>query len=108
MQENTKEVTAPLESDSSVRAVDSLIRWIKKKKLETPATLFLEMHRPLMPLAHPVAILVGPFIAPFFGPEYYDRIKSLSDPKTLDRLLARISDRELTDPQKVDIPDGRS
>ena len=72
---------------------DTLIRWIKKKKLETPATLFLEMHRPLMPLAHPAAVMLGAFVAPLFGPDYYEKIEALRDPKVLDKLLARLADR---------------
>ena len=66
---------------------NGLVRWIKSKKLETPATLFLEMHRPLMSLAWPAATLCGGFIAPFFGPDYYDKIEGLRDPKALDRIL---------------------
>lgn len=74
--------------------VDPLVKWIKAKRLETPATLFLEMHRPLMPLAWPAAVMCGTFLAPFFGPDYYDKIEALRDPGALDRLLERLAARD--------------
>lgn len=72
---------------------DTLVRWIRDKKLEAPATLFLEMHRPLMPLAHPAAILCGTVVAPFFGPDYYEQIEALRDPAVLDTLLDKLAGR---------------
>jgi len=106
MQRETQDMSSTVAAPEAVPGLETMVRWLKNKKLETPATLFLEMHRPLMPLAYPAALMVGPFIAPFFGPEYYDRVKALSDPKTLDRLLNKISTREPTGPQRVDTPDG--
>jgi len=85
-------------ADSSIAFADTLIRWIKNKKLEAPATLFLEMNRPLMPLAHPAAVMFGAFVAPFFGPDYYDKIEALRDPAMLDKLLDRLADRKTPAP----------
>lgn len=81
-------------TDGCIAFADTLINWIKKKKLEAPAALFLEMHRPLMPLAHPAAIMFGTFVAPFFGPDYYDKIEALRDPAILDKVLDRLTDRK--------------
>ena len=78
----------------SLSIVDPLVKWIKAKRLETPATLFLEMHRPLMPLAWPAAVMCGTFLAPFFGPDYYEKIEALRDPAALDRLLERLAARD--------------
>lgn len=72
---------------------DTFVRWIREKKLEAPVSLFLEMHRPLMPLAHPAAVLCGTFIAPFCGPDYYDKIEALRNPAVLDDLLDRLAGR---------------
>ncbi|GEM_PF-2524928 len=82
---------------------DTLIRWIKDKRLETPATLFLEMHRPLMPLAWSAAVLCGAFVAPFFGPDYYEKIEALRDPALLDKLLDRLAGRTGDTPH-TDVP----
>ena len=80
-------------ADSGIAFAETLIKWIRKKKLETPATFFLEMHRPLMPLAYPAAVLCGTFVAPFFGPDYYEKIEALRDPATLDQMLDRLAGR---------------
>lgn len=82
------------EVNEALSIVDPLVKWIKAKRLETPATLFLEMHRPLMPLAWPAAVMCGTFLAPFFGPDYYDKIEALRDPAALDRLLERLAARD--------------
>jgi len=82
------------EVTEALSIVDPLVKWIKAKRLETPATLFLEMHRPLMPLAWPAAVMCGTFLAPFFGPDYYDKIEALRDPAALDRLLERLAARD--------------
>jgi hypothetical protein len=82
------------EVNEALSIVDPLVKWIKAKRLETPATLFLEMHRPLMPLAWPAAVMCGTFLAPFFGPDYYEKIEALRDPAALDRLLARLAARD--------------
>ena len=80
-------------ADSGIAFAETLIKWIRKKKLETPATFFLEMHRPLMPLAYPAAVLCGTFVAPFFGPDYYEKIEALRDPAILDAVLNRLAGR---------------
>ena len=98
---NTTRDLAP--AGSGIACADTLIRWIKDKRLEAPATLFLEMHRPLMPLAWPAAVLCGAFVAPFFGPDYYEKIEALRDPATLDKLLDRIAGRT-GDPPRADVP----
>jgi hypothetical protein len=77
--------------DSNLAFLDTFINWVKKKKLEMPATFFLEMNRPLMPLAHPLALLSGTFIAPFFGPDYYEKIEALKDSKFLDNILDKLA-----------------
>jgi hypothetical protein len=71
-------------------ATDRIIGWIKSKKLEMPAVLALQMHRPLMPLAWPAAMIFGPLVAPLFGPGFYDKIEALKDPGLLDRLIRRL------------------
>lgn len=70
---------------------DRLCDWVQQKKLETPATFLLEIHRPLLPLAWPTAMIFGSVIAPFVGPDYYTKIEALRDPALLDRLLARLA-----------------
>jgi len=73
---------------------EKVIQWIKSKELEAPATIFVEMHRPLQPLAWTAAMLAGPFLAPLIGPDYYKQIEALKDPKIIDRILRRLRDSE--------------
>ena len=69
-------------------AGEAILRWIER--LQAPATLLLELHRPLMPLAWSAAMLFGGVVAPLFGADYYERIEALRDPAVLDRILARL------------------
>jgi hypothetical protein len=72
--------------------LDPLVGWIRARGLETPATFVLEMHRPLMPMAYPAAVMAGTFVAPFCGgPEYYEKIEALRDPAALDWMLNRLA-----------------
>lgn len=79
----------PAGADSGDR-LDALLSWVERKRLQAPAALLLEMHRPLMGLAWPAAVLFGTLLAPFIGPGYYQKIEALRDPATLDRLLERL------------------
>ena len=74
----------------SVPLTEKLLRWVRRKDLCAPAAILLELHRPLMPLAWPMAMLFGGMIAPLYGPDYYEKIEALRDPQLLDRLLKRL------------------
>jgi len=75
---------------NSRNPLDTVLAWIERKGLQAPAAMLLEMHRPLMPLAWSAAVLVGGVLAPFIGPDYYQKIEALRDPAALDRLLERL------------------
>jgi hypothetical protein len=77
-------------ADAGSDLVEAVLRWIERKELQAPAALFLDMHRPLAPLAWSAAMLIGGVVAPFFGPDYYERIEALRDPALLDRILKRL------------------
>ena len=89
MPERTQPETAHAGPDLAF--LDPLVRWIRGKRLQAPAAFVLEMHRPLMPLAWPAAVMAGTFVAPFFGPDYYEKIEQLRDPAALDCMLERLS-----------------
>jgi hypothetical protein len=76
--------------DGSHHPGETLLRWVERTGLEVPAALLLELHRPLMPLAWSAAMLLGGVLAPLFGPDYYERIEALRDPRLLDRMLERL------------------
>lgn len=85
------------DSQSDVRAarspphwVEGLLGWIERKRLQAPAALILEMHRPLAPLAWWGGMLLGGLLAPLFGPDCYEKIEALRDTAALDRVLERL------------------
>jgi hypothetical protein len=89
----------PVPVDNPAGAVEAMVRWIERKGLQVPAAFVLDLHRPLLPLAWPAAMLFGGLIAPFFGPDYYEKIEALRDPAVLDRLLKRLEDSRKADDQ---------
>ena len=83
---------------------ETLLRWVVRKRLKAPAAMLLEMHRPLMPLAWSGAMLFGGVVAPFFGPDYYEKIEALRDPAVLDRLLKRLESMDGDDDRTTAAP----
>ena len=81
--------------------LEGVLAWVERKQLQVPATILLEMHRPLMPIAWTAAMLFGGLVAPLFGPSYYEKIEALRDTAALDRILKRLerSARTSQDPQ---------
>ena len=78
--------------DGSKGLAETLLRWVERKRLQVPAAMLLEMHRPMMPLAWSAAMVFGGVLAPLLGPDYYERIEALRDPAVLDRLLRRLDE----------------
>lgn len=83
--------------------VEALIEWaaqkITERKLELPATLFLEMHLPVAGLLHSAVLLGQPMLSPLFGVERIDRLAALvSDRQSLRRLLERIQAKAVANP----------
>jgi len=89
---------------SGLGAMESVVRWIERKRLQAPAVLFLEMHRPLMPLAWSAAMLLGGVAAPFFRQSYYEKIEVLRDRAMLDRIVQRLEASRSTDGERGQRP----
>jgi hypothetical protein len=65
--------------------------FIRRRRLETPAVLFLEMHRPLAGLAGLGMPLAQPYLLALFGWKRGVALaRLLADPAALDELLALI------------------
>ena len=96
------------QADDDFGPLEGVIRWIERKQLQAPAAMVLEMHRPLMPLAWTMATLAGSAVAPFVGPDYYERIEALRDPEMLDRLLKRLEASKRGRGEKRSDPSDRS
>src|SRR5438270_13090773 len=68
---------------------------IKRRKLEVPAILLFEMHKPLSYVSSQAAIVFSPFLVPFLGFDAvnnYSRLLSKRD--SIERLLQRLEDKQ--------------
>lgn len=64
---------------------------ILKRRLETPAILFLEMHKPIANLAAHAVVAVSPFLMPFLGFNSVDEYSQfMSDRENIERLIRRL------------------
>ena len=71
------------------RAADQVV----KRRLEVPAVLALEMHKPISGYMANMAIIFAPFIGPIFGPDTYrDFSRLLTTRHNVERLILLIED----------------
>lgn len=87
------EPDTPLIPEERDRWLDRAAREVVRRRLEVPATLVLEMHRPLSFLSSQAMIVLTPLLAPAFGLRNLERLtRVLAEPENLDRLLDRIEE----------------
>jgi hypothetical protein len=81
--------------------LDKAAAEIRKRKLEAPAILMLELHKPVAYVSGHAAIAFSPFLVPFLG---YDNINNysrlFSKRENIERLLQRL-DRQPEEPAKT-------
>ena len=81
----------PLTEDAREALLDRAVHEIRKRKLETPAILFFEMHKPVAYVGSHAMIAFAPFLVPFFG---FDNVNNysllLSDRANVERLVQRL------------------
>lgn len=83
----------PLAPEEASALADSIARYIVNRRLETPAVLFFEMHKPLSFLASQAAIVAMPFLGPLIGARRMaDLSRLLSDRKYVELLISRIEE----------------
>lgn len=87
------DLTTPLSDERRAEVIDAIARRIVGRRLETPAVLFLDMHKPLSFVASQ-AMLVGlPFLSIFFGAQpVADISKLFADPANVEALISRIEE----------------
>lgn len=72
--------TEELTEEQETKLIQKAAHEIRKRKMQMPAVLLLEMHKPLNFLASQAAIVFSPFLVPFVG---FDNVNDYS------RLLAK-------------------
>ena len=81
----------PLTDEEKTSLVERVAKEIKKRHLETPAILFLEMHKPLANVAGHAAIAFSPFIMPFLGFKTVDEYSQFfSDRQNVEMLIQEL------------------
>jgi hypothetical protein len=78
----------PLSNERREEIITAVTREVKKRKLETPAILFLEMHKPIAGLASHAAVAVSPFVMPFLGFKNVDEYSQfIASRENIERLI---------------------
>lgn len=87
------ELGEPLSEEETEKFVVDVATAIVKRRLETPAVLFLEMHKPLSYIASQGLIVAMPFLGPIIGQERIARFsRFLQARDNIERLIQRIED----------------
>ena len=85
----------PLEAELPPEERDHLLeraaQEVIRRRLEAPAILALELHRPLAFLSSQALVVFTPLLAPALGLEILQKLtRLLEEPSNLDRLIQRI------------------
>ena len=84
--------TEPNEEET-IALLEKATAYIRKRRMEMPAVLALEMHKPLASYAGNMAIAFAPFVAPIFGPDgYRDYSRLLQNRHNVERLISMIEE----------------
>lgn len=87
------DITTPLTDEQKNEVIESLAKKIAGRRLETPAVLFLDMHKPLSFIASQSMLVAMPFLAPFFGAQgVADLSKLFSERDNVEALITRIEE----------------
>jgi hypothetical protein len=87
------ELGEPLSDDEAREVIDEIASVIVKRRLETPAVLFLEMNKPLSTIAGQGMIVAMPFLGTIFGPTRMARYsRFLQTRENVERLIQRIEE----------------
>lgn len=71
--------------------MDKVATMIERRGLETPALLFLEMHRPLFNVTSQATIVFTPLLGPMFGLERVQGFgRLIGDREGMDMLIDRL------------------
>ena len=82
-----------LSAEERDKLIDELARKVVSRRMETPAILFLEMHKPVTFLASQSILAASPFLVPLFGPEGVRRYVHLfRSRENVELLIRRIED----------------
>lgn len=80
-------------AEEQSRLVDQLAGRVVERRLETAATLFLEMHKPIAFLGGQALYAAAPILGTLFGYEHMQRLAAFMErPENVEELLLRIEE----------------
>ena len=86
-------IETELNPDDRNALLDRIARQVTRRRLEVPAVLALEIHRPLSYVGSQALVLFTPLLAPVLGLENLQKLsKLLEEPGNVERLLDRIEE----------------
>ncbi len=88
-----------LTEQESEELIQKAVREIRRRKLEVPATLMLEMHKPLANVGGQAAIVFAPFLVPFLGFDFVNNYSRLMTRREwVETLIQRIAEKPIAEP----------
>lgn len=85
------DITTPLTEEELNEKLDAIAKEVVGRRLESPAIMFLEMHKPLSYIASQGVILGMPFFGPLIGHQRMaDFSKILQDSGNVEKLIVCI------------------
>jgi len=94
------DLRSPASESEREKVLEGVVTRIAKYRLQTPAVLLLEMHKPLRSLAWQATHFVSPLLAPILGVSRMEDLAWLfSSPDNLERLIAKI-EASRADPER--------
>lgn len=87
------DLDTPLAPDEARGLIDAIAAKVVARRLESPAVVFLEMHKPLSFIASQGMLVAMPMIGPLIGAErMLGYSKLLADRANIDALIQRIEE----------------
>jgi hypothetical protein len=87
------DICTPLTEEEKNKVIEGLAKKVAGRRLEAPAVMFLDMHRPLSFLASQSLLVAMPLLAPVFGAQgVADLSKLLANPDNVEALIRRIEE----------------
>jgi len=80
-----------MSEEGTEELLEKIATKIRSKKLEVPAVMALEMHKPLAGIAGSAGVVFAPFLVPFLGfDNVNDYTRVLSKPENIERLMKKL------------------
>ena len=81
----------PLGPEESEQLLDRITSEVTRRRLEVPAIMALEMHKPIFGYVTGMGIVFAPFLAPLLGPDSYrDLSRLFMNRENVEQLITRI------------------